>query len=89
MTQQPYYPAPYAPQVRQPTSGLAVTGFVLTLLWFGGFGTLLGLLLSFIALSEIKRTGKNGRGLAVAGIVIGLLSIVPTVIMWSAIIRSV
>lgn len=89
MTQQPHPVQQYAPPAPRPTSGAAVGGFVLSLLWLGGFGTLLGLLLCFVALSEINRTGKGGRGLAVAGLVIGLLSIVPTVIMWSAIIQSV
>lgn len=36
----------------------------------------LGVIFGFISLSQIKRTGESGRGLAIAGIVIGVVSMV-------------
>ena len=39
-----------------------------------------GVILSFIALSQIKRTSERGRGLAIAGAIIGILAIVLAVL---------
>jgi hypothetical protein len=38
---------------------------------FGATGGLLGIILGFVALSQIKRTGERGHGMAVAGLVMG------------------
>ncbi|WP_155769518.1 DUF4190 domain-containing protein [Mycobacterium asiaticum] len=45
----------------------SITGFITC-----GLGAVLGLIFGFIGLSQIKRTGDGGRGLAIAGIVISL-----------------
>lgn len=53
------------------TNGLSVAGFVLSLTSF--LFTLLaipGLILSIIGLSQIKKTGDEGKGLAIAGIIV-------------------
>lgn len=50
---------------------LAIIGFI------GAFFiNVVGIVLGFIALSQIKRTGEKGRGLAIAAIVIGAVSVV-------------
>lgn len=54
---------------------LAIVGFVGSF-----FVSLLGIVLGFIALSQIRRTGDRGRGLAIAGIVIGFVAVVITVL---------
>lgn len=41
-----------------------------------GVGSIIGIALGFVALSQIKRTGQGGHGLAVAGIAIGFASAV-------------
>ena len=38
-----------------------------------------GAILGFVSLGQIKRTGEQGRGMAIAGIVIGILSTVAAV----------
>jgi hypothetical protein len=48
------------------TNTLALLSFIFCLL-----GGLLGIVFGHIALSQIKRTGEGGRGLAIAGLVIG------------------
>lgn len=35
------------------------------------FGSVLGLIFGYIALSQIKKTGDDGRGLALAAVIIG------------------
>jgi hypothetical protein len=64
---------PYVPQPPQKTNGLAIAGFVTSLLCMG----LVGLILSIVGLSQIKKDpSQGGKGLAIAGIVLGALGIV-------------
>ncbi|MDP4120724.1 MAG: DUF4190 domain-containing protein [Bacillota bacterium] len=76
--QPPIFPPqpPLIPQ--QPrNNSLAIAGFVVSLasLAFCGFPAIIGLILSIIALNQIKNTGESGKGFAVAGIVIGAAEI--------------
>ncbi|MBO9046113.1 MULTISPECIES: DUF4190 domain-containing protein [Curtobacterium] len=50
---------------------MAIVGFVLAFVV-----NIAGLVVSIIALSQIKKTGERGRGLALAGIIISALSLV-------------
>ena len=49
------------------TNGMAIAGFVLSLLCAP-----LGIIFSAIALGQIKETGQRGYGFAIAGLVIGI-----------------
>ncbi|MGO9152961.1 DUF4190 domain-containing protein [Mycobacterium sp.] len=49
-------------------------------------GPIAGLIFGFLALNQIKQTGQRGRGLAIAGIVIGALLV--AVIITSGIING-
>lgn len=60
----PQAPAYYAPPAR--TNTLAIVALVLSF-----FVTLGGIICGHIALAQIKRTGEGGRGLALAGLIIG------------------
>jgi hypothetical protein len=62
------------------TNGLAIAGFVLGLLWLCGLGSLLGVIFGFVALSQIRRSNQSGRGFAIAGIVLGIIGIIATVV---------
>ena len=65
--QQPYqYPA-------QPR-GYNVLSIVALVLAF--FFSIVGVILGFVSLSQIKRTGEQGRGLAIAAIIVGFAEIV-------------
>jgi hypothetical protein len=71
---------PYAqPMMVQRTSGMAIAGFVLAF-----FCSLLGLIFSIIGYSECKKSfGQvKGEGLALAGIIISVLSMIFGV-MWA------
>ena len=63
-----------------PWNGFAIAGFVLSLtIWPMAF------IFSPIALSQFKRNGENwnrGRGLALAGLIIAIVSAVITVLFW-------
>jgi hypothetical protein len=43
--------------------------------WICIIGPLLGLIFGFLALNQIQQTGQRGRGLAIAGIIIGAILI--------------
>ncbi|MBP2478148.1 hypothetical protein JOF53_007020 [Crossiella equi] len=77
----PGYPSPYGPggaydqsQRRLPAPG-NVNGFAIAALVLGILGNLLllGIIFGFVALSQIRRRGDSGKGMAVAGIVTGSL----------------
>ncbi len=57
------------PPAKQGTNGMAIASLIMAFL----IG-LVGVILGFIAKSQIKRTGQSGNGLATAGIIIGFLN---------------
>lgn len=69
-----------------PTSGAAVASLVLGIVGVLGGWCMLGLpcliavILGHVAMSETKPGGKSGRGMAVAGLVLGYLFVAPMVI---------
>ncbi|MCI0156352.1 DUF4190 domain-containing protein [Leifsonia shinshuensis] len=62
------YPYAYAPEPR--TNVLAIISLVSAF-----FVSLAAVITGHIALAQIKRTGENGRGLALAGLIIGYVGI--------------
>lgn len=53
------------------TNALAIVALVL-----GIFGGVLAIPVGHVSLNQIRRSGESGRGLAVAGLVLGYLSLV-------------
>jgi Domain of unknown function (DUF4190)/Septum formation len=74
----PGYPGyPGAPQGYPAGPKPGTNGFAIASLIFGIIsGWVLALIFGFIALSQTKKTGQNGRGLAIAGLVLGGLWII-------------
>jgi uncharacterized protein DUF4190 len=71
--QQPYGYNPYP----RPTStnGLAIASMVLGILWVYWIGSILALVFGYVARDQIKRSGQQGDGMAIAGIVLGWVGI--------------
>jgi len=72
--------APYGgyygyPPPQQPTNALAIVSLVCAFLFAP-----LGIIFGHISLSQIRKTGEEGRGLAIAGLAIGYLITVFTVV---------
>lgn len=59
------------------TNVLAIVSLVASIVGFG----LVGVITGHIGLNQIKQTGEQGRGLAIAGLVIGYISIA-FVLLW-------
>ncbi|MBO9522202.1 MAG: DUF4190 domain-containing protein [Nocardioidaceae bacterium] len=68
-------PPPYgAPPAYQPPRKTGTNGFAIASLVFGIIGgCLLGLIFGIVALNQIKKNGQQGRGMAIAGIVLSVL----------------
>jgi hypothetical protein len=59
------------------TNGMAIASLVSSVAGIAccGIGAIVGLVLGIVALNQIKQTNQDGRGLAIAGIVIGGIGI--------------
>lgn len=57
------------------TNGLAIASLVLGILWLGGLGSVLAVIFGFVARSQIRNRGQKGKGMAMAGIVLGWIGI--------------
>lgn len=82
-------PEPYAaaPVPAAKTNTLAIVSLVLAF-----FVSLGAVICGHIALGQIKRTGEGGRGLAIAGLVLGYLGLVVgliVVIFWIVALASI
>jgi hypothetical protein len=83
------YPPPplggygYPPPQGVGTNGMAIASLVCSLFgWLCIIGPILGLIFGILALNQIKQTGQGGRGMAIAGIVIGALVIAAGIAFW-------
>jgi uncharacterized protein DUF4190/host cell surface-exposed lipoprotein len=82
-----YAPPPFPPpppagySAGSRTNGLAVASLVLGIVWLCGVGSILALVFGILALNQIKRTGEGGRGLAIAGTVLGAIGAVMLMIV--------
>lgn len=76
----PYPVDPYDPyrQTKPPgTNGKAIAALVVALTGLAccGFPSIVGLVLGVIAMSECRRTGQDGYGLALAGVIVAAVVI--------------
>ena len=98
---QPQYPATYPPQgapyaAPMRNSGLSVAGMVLGILTLVGFwipigSVILGVLAVALSGAGIAQTGKlgwSGRGMAITGLVCGIVGLIPSVIFMIAFIGA-
>jgi Domain of unknown function (DUF4190) len=75
----PTYSAGYAGGYPQPTvtNPMAIWSLVASLIGIlCGIGSIVGIVLGVMALNQIKETRQGGHGLAVAGIIVGVVSLV-------------
>ncbi|RFA19401.1 DUF4190 domain-containing protein [Subtercola boreus] len=68
------YAAPGAPARK--TNVLSIVALVVSIVGF----TIIGIVLGFVSLNQIKKTGEAGRGLALAAIIIGFVELVLLII---------
>ena len=68
----------------KPTNGLAIAGFVISLLSIVccGFPSFISLGLSIGGLCQSKKLNESGKGLAIAGIVISAIMLLVIICLW-------
>lgn len=71
---QPYFVPVQQPATRA-TNGTAIFAFIMSLLWLGGIGSLIGLILGISSAKECDRTGEGGHGLATAAAILGVFGL--------------
>ena len=69
-----YYAAPR-------TNGYAIASMVLGILWLSCVGSVLALIFGYMSLGQIRKRGEGGRGMAIAGIVLGWVGVALAVIL--------
>lgn len=90
--QQPYQPAAYpAPAYgygggypQQKTNALAIVSMIASIVGFVWIlpviGSIAGVVMGHISLSQLKRTGEKGRGMAIAGLIVGYVGLALTIL---------
>ncbi|MFP3968407.1 DUF4190 domain-containing protein [Actinomadura fulvescens] len=69
--------SPYGQAGGGQTSGLAIGSLIAGIVGLlCGFGSIVAVVLGHLALSKIKKTGEGGRGLAIAGLILGYVALV-------------
>jgi hypothetical protein len=63
--------------VQSRTNGLAIASLVLGIMWLWWLGSVLALIFGYSAKNQIDRSGgrESGRGMAIAGIVLGWVGV--------------
>ena len=91
-TYQAPYQAPYQPTypvvAPRATNGMAIAAMVLGILWLYWVGSILALIFGYIALNQIKQRHESGRGMAIAGVVLGWIGVGTLVIVIIAAIAA-
>ena len=86
-----YAPAPAAPAYAAAPAAPKTNVLAIVSLVSAFFISLVAIITGHIALSQIKKTGEQGRGLAIAGLVLGYLGLVAGIIfgiIWIAVIGT-
>jgi hypothetical protein len=77
----PGYPSPYGSPSGS-LNALAIGSLIASIVGvLCGLGSIVGIALGFVALSQIKHRGERGQGFAVAGIIVGTLTLVGNILL--------
>jgi hypothetical protein len=71
------------------TNRLAIWSLVLAIVTLGGVGSVLGVVLGVKARHRIDETGERGAGVALAGIVVGVVTLLIAIGYWIVIAQHV
>jgi hypothetical protein len=72
----------YAPPATPRMSRLAIWSLILSVLTLGGLGSLAGIMMGVSARRRIAETGERGNGLAIAGIIVGIITLLFAIGYW-------
>lgn len=71
------YDGGYGPPPSRSPNGMSIAALIMGIagLFFCGLTSIVGVVLGHISLGQIKRTGEEGRGMAIAGLVLSYFGI--------------
>ena len=72
-----------APAAPSRTNRMAIWSLVLSILSLGGAGSVAGIVLGAVARRRIPVTGERGHGLAIAGIILGVVTLILWIGYWA------
>jgi hypothetical protein len=72
---QPNYGYQYQVGPGPANNGMAIASMVLGIVWIYWIGSVLAVVFGFIALNQIGKRNESGRGMAIAGLVLGFVGI--------------
>ena len=81
---QSYGARPYYGGSQASTNGLAIASLVTSILGI----SLIGVILGHVAISQINKTGEQGKGMAIAGLVLGYLGMLVGIIIFLAVLSD-
>jgi hypothetical protein len=68
-------PTQYGAPPSRGTNGMSIASLVLGIVWIWGLGSVLALVFGYVGLRQIKERNETGRGMAIAGVVLGWVGI--------------
>ena len=71
------------------TNRMAVWALILAILTLGGVGSILGIVLGAKARGRVQETGERGAGVAMAAIVVGVVTLLVAIAYWVLIAQHV
>jgi hypothetical protein len=63
------------------TNGLAIASMIFGILWIWWIGSILAVVLGHVALHQTRSSGQGGRGMAIAGVVLGYFGLAMGIIV--------
>lgn len=82
----PPSPPPAEPKKPSQHDGFAIASLVLGLVWIWGLGSLLAVIFGGVHMKQASREGRNASGMAIAGLILGIIGLVGAVVVIIALI---
>lgn len=75
--------SPYQLSAAARTNRMAIWSLVLSIVAIGGVGSIAGMALGVRAHRRISDTGERGRGLAIAAVIVGVMTLFLSIAYWA------
>lgn len=75
----------------QKTNALAIIALILSIIWLGGLGSVLAIILGIVSLSQISKSNGTlgGKGMSIAALIIGGIGTILTILFYALIVFAV
>ena len=72
------------------TNGLAIASLFLSIVWLFGAGSIIGIVLGYVSVGQIRDSGgrQGGRAIALAGVVVGIVGLASLAVLIAFVVSS-